>query len=84
MNAALILSLIKAIPTLISFLDSLANYVKYQEAKGVGKTEAVNAGLLLSQQAVVDAKAAEEEAAARHRANPTTDDAFDKEFERKD
>ena len=79
---AVVLALLKALPEALRLLNAIGEYVKLREAKGVGRTEAVNEGLRLALQQVAEAAEAEREAQAAHAEHPDDDEGFDQRFRR--
>lgn len=79
---ATFLAILQALPEALRLLNAVLDFARVQEAKGVGRTEAVNEGLRLAMQQVAEAAEAEREAQAAHAASDD-DSAFDRDFERR-
>lgn len=62
----------------------IANMIKDNQQRGLGRMEAVNEALQNAQRDIAYASAVEEDAIRSHNANPDTDDGFDKDFMRPD
>lgn len=82
--SALLLALIKALPSLIALISSVWNYARSAKDRGIGADQAVKAGLEIAAKGVDLAREAEREAAAAHAAHPNDDGGFDPAFQRKD
>lgn len=67
-----------------AFMDWWKSVQAAQAQRDAGRAEAKSATLQQNADRVQAAKAVEIEAARSHAANPTTDDGFDRAFERKD
>lgn len=75
-------AIIQSLPAILRFVNSVVDFIRVQEAKGVGRMEALNAGMRLALQELAEAAEAEREAQKAHDDNPDTDDGFLNEFRR--
>jgi hypothetical protein len=73
---------LKLLPQLLKFATTVVNYVQAQEARGMGRKEAMMEALEIGSREVQLAEQVKRDADKLHDADPT-DDAFDREFERK-
>lgn len=78
------LAVVKALPELLRLFNAIMDFVRVEEAKGIGRTEAINAGARLALQQIAEATEAGRAAAAAHASAPNNDTAFDTDFQRKD
>lgn len=76
-------ALIKSLPALLQFLSALADSARSARDRGIGYDQAVADGLQAQTSALRAATQAANEAAERHKADPT-DNAFDQRFKRND
>lgn len=81
---SLIIALLKAAPTVFSFLSALNADAEKAKERGLGYDAAVADGVKRAHEGLMAATAATNAAAERHRQNPDSDAAFDNEFQRKD
>ncbi|MEA2841703.1 MAG: hypothetical protein QOF41_3033 [Methylobacteriaceae bacterium] len=75
--------LLKLLPTLIGFVETILQSAHDNRLLEAGQAEAIAAALTKAQAQVERARQAEAEAIARHAKDPT-DAALDSEFQRKD
>jgi hypothetical protein len=75
--------LLKLLPTLIGFVETILQSAHDNRLLEAGQAEAIAAALTKAQAQVERARQAEAEAMARHAKDPT-DAALDSEFQRKD
>jgi hypothetical protein len=80
---ALLPLLLRLLPTLIGFVETILQSAHDNRLLKAGQAEAIAAALTKAQAQVALARQAEADAAARHVKN-ATDSAFDPEFKRKD
>lgn len=75
---------LKALPELIALIALFKRSADARVERGIGFDQAVKESLVKGTELLRLANAAEEQARRDHANNPTSDDAFDKEFMRKD
>jgi hypothetical protein len=80
---ALLPLLLKLLPTLIGFVETILQSAHDNRLLQAGQAEAIAAALTKAQAQVALARQAEAAAEARHSKDPT-DSAFDPDFKRKD
>ncbi len=74
---------LKVLPLILQLIQMFKSAADAKVERGVGRDQAVKESLEEGVALVAEARRIEAEAAAKHAADPT-DDAFDREFERKD
>jgi hypothetical protein len=77
------MSWIALIPDLIALILAVVKHFEAARLKGEGRAEAVSEALVIAAEELRVATKAVYEAEEQHAANPDSDDAFDKDFERK-
>jgi hypothetical protein len=82
MNWATLTAFAQALPALLKLLQTVADYAIAQEAKGVGRAEAVTEALTIATAQLEEANKARQEAEVEHKQHPDDDDGFDKDFQR--
>jgi hypothetical protein len=79
-----VLALIKALPQIISLVSAIVAYAKMRADRSAGYDQAVKDALTIALREVQEANDERNRAQAAHAAQPDSDDAFDRRFERKD
>lgn len=74
---------LKVLPLVLQLVQMFKSSADAKEARGIGRDQAVKESLEEGAALITKARAIEVETAKKHAADPT-DDAFDREFERKD
>lgn len=81
--AALVLALLRALPTLLALLKSVDDRARAAEARGEGYNEAVAAGLAKMRDAYESDALADAQTEKDHAAHPGENAGYDNEFRRK-
>ncbi|MCC3246645.1 hypothetical protein LG047_15190 [Methylocystis sp. WRRC1] len=81
--AAILAFVMKVLPTVLDLINRVVAYAHDNKMINLGEAKAIAAGVERLNETLAKAKAAADEAEAAH-ASDATDDAFDRDFERKD